>query len=84
MSNVNSIPLKTKGLLRYHCGYHGNIVTIATRCLVMPIFPAKLCVKYDFSTPNKLLRFHCSSHGNLVFGWCQLCQGSYMPIINSI
>ena len=30
MSNMNLIALKTKELLRYHCGYHGNIVTSAT------------------------------------------------------
>ena len=30
VSNINSVALKTKELLRYHCGYHGNIVTIAT------------------------------------------------------
>ena len=30
MSNMNLIPVKTKELLRYHCGCHGNIVTIVT------------------------------------------------------
>ena len=30
MPNINSITIKTKELLRYHCGYHGKIVTIAT------------------------------------------------------
>ena len=29
--NVDSIWLKTKELLTYHCGYHGNLVTIAMR-----------------------------------------------------
>ena len=28
---VNSIQLKTKELLMYHCGCHGNLATIATR-----------------------------------------------------
>ena len=28
--NMNPIPLKTEELLRYHCGYHGNLGTIAT------------------------------------------------------
>ena len=30
MPNMNSIPLMTKELLRYHCGCYGNIVTVAT------------------------------------------------------
>ena len=30
VSNINSVALKTEELLSYHCGYHGNIVTIAT------------------------------------------------------
>ena len=48
MSNVNSVALKTKELLRYHCGYHSNTVTIANR--VMLIFPMKLCAKYELNT----------------------------------
>ena len=28
---MNSIRAKTKGLLTYYCGCHGNLVTIATR-----------------------------------------------------
>ena len=28
MANMNLIPLKTKELLRCHCGCHGNVVTI--------------------------------------------------------
>ena len=31
MLNVDSIWLKAKELLTYHCGCHGNLVTIATR-----------------------------------------------------
>ena len=31
MSNIQSIKLKTKELLTYLCGYHGNLVIIATR-----------------------------------------------------
>ena len=31
MLNMGSIGLKTKELLTYHCGCHGNPVTIATR-----------------------------------------------------
>ena len=31
MANTISIGLKTKKLLRHHCIYHGNLVTISTR-----------------------------------------------------
>ena len=33
MPNMNTIQLKTKELLTYYCGCHGNLVTIATRCV---------------------------------------------------
>ena len=29
MPNMNSIHLKTKELLRYHCSFHGNLVAVA-------------------------------------------------------
>ena len=31
MPNIILIGLKTWKLLRYHCSYHGNLVTIATK-----------------------------------------------------
>ena len=31
LANMNSIQLKTKDLLRFHSGYHGDQVSIATR-----------------------------------------------------
>ena len=31
MLKMGSIALKTNELLTYHCGCHGNLVTIATR-----------------------------------------------------
>ena len=31
MPNIDSILPKTKELVRYYCGCHGNLVTIATR-----------------------------------------------------
>ena len=31
MANMMPIGLKTKELLRHHCSYHGNLVTMATR-----------------------------------------------------
>ena len=30
MPNIDSIQLKTKELLMYHCGCYGNLITIAT------------------------------------------------------
>ena len=31
MPNIKSVSLKRKELLTYHCGCHGNLVTIAVR-----------------------------------------------------
>ena len=41
MPNVDSIWLKTKELLIYHYGCHGNLVTIATRYVADPFHPKK-------------------------------------------
>ena len=46
---MNLIPLKTKERLRYHSGYYGSIVTIATGTLVTPNAPTKLCAKYELN-----------------------------------
>ena len=43
---MNSIRLKTKELLRFHSGYHGDLATIAT--LLKPIVSGKLNTKYEF------------------------------------
>ena len=34
MSHMDSIRLKTKELLTYYCGCHGNLIAIATRYVV--------------------------------------------------
>ena len=39
MRNVNSIKCKAKKLLMYHCGCHGNLVTIAMRYAANAILP---------------------------------------------
>ena len=39
MPNMNSLPLKTKELLRYHSGCHSNIVTIATVYVADAYYP---------------------------------------------
>ena len=37
--NMDLIRHKTKELLTYHCGCHGNLVTIATRYMADAILP---------------------------------------------
>ena len=41
MPNINSIHLKTKELLRYHCGFHGNLVAVALKYAVDTYCPKK-------------------------------------------
>ena len=36
---MNLVPLKTNELLIYHCGCHGNIVTIATKYVADAYYP---------------------------------------------
>ena len=58
MPNVDSIWLKTKELLTYHYGCHGNLVTIATKYVADAIHPKKLRTKYDLNrTQNKRVIF---------------------------
>ena len=49
--NVDSVQLKTKMLLMYHCGCHGNLGTIATRYVAdayHPIEPPyQIWTQYD-------------------------------------
>ena len=45
---MDSIQLKTKELLTYHCGCHGNLVTIATRYVADAYRPIELpWTQYD-------------------------------------
>ena len=39
MPNMESIQLKIKELLTYHCGCHGNLVIIATRYVADAYLP---------------------------------------------
>ena len=41
MPNMNSIHLKTRELLRYHCSFHGNLVAVALKYAVDAYFPKK-------------------------------------------
>ena len=44
MANMISIGLKTKELLRHHCSYHGNLITITTRYVANAYCPKEaLC-----------------------------------------
>ena len=39
MPNIKSVPLKKKKLLTYHCGCHGNLVTIAAEYVDDACYP---------------------------------------------
>ena len=63
---MNAMRLKTKELLRFQSGCHGNWVTIATRyvvdvyCLKEPQMPNLKSVRLK---TKELLRFHSGCHG---------------------
>ena len=63
---MNSMQFKTKELLRFQSGCHGNWVTIATRyvvdayCLKEPPLPDLKLVRLK---TKELLRFHSGCHG---------------------
>ena len=49
---MNLIYFKAKDLLRYHCGHHGNIITIVVRYVADPFSPKK--GSYQIWIPYKL------------------------------
>ena len=49
-ANMGSIRPKTKELLTYYCGCHGNLVTIAARYVVDAFVPRNLHTKYGLNT----------------------------------
>ena len=60
MPNSNSIPLKIKELLMYHCGCHGNLVpSIEQRCFLANMKSIQVNTK-------QILRLHSGFLGNLV------------------
>ena len=67
-----------KALLAYHCGCHGNLVTVATRyvvdahCLKEPPYSILLMTK-------ELLMYHCGCHGNLVTIAMRYVADAYRP-----
>ena len=42
MANIISIRVKTKELLRHHCSYHGNLVTISIRYVANAYCPKEV------------------------------------------
>ena len=65
MPNMISIGLKTYKLLRYHCGCHGKLVTMAMRYVADAYHPRKLHTKYDLNrTHDKRV-----THITLWFPW---------------
>ena len=46
---MDSIGLKTKELLTYYCGYHGNLVTIAMRYVADSYCPKESRAKYGLN-----------------------------------
>ena len=48
--NMDAIGLKTKELLTYHYGCHGNLVIIATRYVADAYCPKELHTKYGLIT----------------------------------
>ena len=50
MPNIKSIQLKTKKLLTYICGYHGNLVTITTKYVADAYCPKKHHAKDEVNT----------------------------------
>ena len=50
MPHMDSIGLKTKELLTYYCGCHGNLVTIAMRYVADAYCPYQIWTQYNLNT----------------------------------
>ena len=57
MPNLNSIPLKTKELLMYHYGCHGNLVAATKQ---RTFLANMIAIQIN---ANELLRFRSGCHG---------------------
>ena len=74
---MNSIQLKIKELLMYHCGCHGNLVIIAMKYAAVDTFIANMD---SLRLKTKELLIHrCSCHGNLVTIATRYVADSYCP-----
>ena len=66
IADMDSIQHRTEELLTYHCGCHGNLVTIAMRYAADAFISKNLHSKYKLNTlkTKELLRFQCGCYGN--------------------
>ena len=78
---MDSIKLKKKELLTYHCGCHGNLVTIAMRFVSNVYCPKNLHTKYGLNTTQYkgVIDIYCGCHGNLVTIAMRLVADAYFP-----
>ena len=78
---MDSIRLKTKELVTYYRGCHGNLVTIATRyvadayCPKEP--PYQIWTQYDKT--KELVTYYRGCHGNLVTIATRFVADAYCP-----
>ena len=73
MPNLNSIPLKTKELLMYHYGCHGNLIaTTKQRRFLANMNSIQVKTK-------QLLRLHSGWHVNFIAVAMKKVAGGYSP-----
>ena len=67
----------------YHCGYHGNLVTIAMRYAADAYHPREppyqIRTQYD-TRQSELLTYHCGCHGNLITITTTYVADAILPI----
>ena len=78
---MDSIQPKTKELMTYYCGCHGNLVTIAMRFVADAYSHKGLHTKYglNMTQDKKFLTYYCGCHGNLVTITTRLEADAYCP-----
>ena len=67
--------------MRFHCGCHGNKVTIAMRYEIEPIVPKNLHTKHglDMTYDKRVIDVSCGCHGNLVTIATRYVADAYHP-----
>ena len=75
---MDSIRPKTKELMTYYCGCHGNLVTIAIRFVANVYCPIQNMDSIQLK-PNELLTYYCGCHGNLVTIAARYVADAYCP-----
>ena len=76
MPNMDTMQLKTKELLTYCCGCHGNLVTIATRYVADASIPNMDSIR---PKTKELVTYYCGCHGNLVTIAMRFLADAYCP-----